>query len=102
MQLIQVFIPIYDQAGSRFEQRFFDQLKEKLTGRFGGVTIYQRAPATGLWKEGNEAVHDEMVIYEVMAQELDLDFWKSYKADLEMQFQQQQILIRSSEINVIQ
>jgi hypothetical protein len=36
------------------------------------VPIFSKLNSEG--REGTEAVHDEMVIYEVMAQELDLTF----------------------------
>ncbi|WP_026629161.1 hypothetical protein [Dyadobacter alkalitolerans] len=101
MQLIQIFVPLTGPNGTPFDDSLFNQVKDKLTQHFDGVTIYQRAPATGLWKEGGTAVRDEIIIYEVMAPELNLDFWVPYKAGLEKQFGQKQILIRTSEISVI-
>jgi hypothetical protein len=47
MHIVQIFIPLFDQGGEQFDERLFTGLKEKLTGYFGGVTIYQRAPAYG-------------------------------------------------------
>jgi hypothetical protein len=101
MHIVQIFIPLFDQGGEQFDERLFTGLKEKLTGYFGGVTIYQRAPATGLWKEGGKTIHDQIIIFEIMAPEIDSGFWKAYKAELESQFRQQEILIRSFEITVI-
>ncbi|WP_031530013.1 hypothetical protein [Dyadobacter crusticola] len=101
MQLIQIFIPAYDPDGNRFDEKFFTEIKTKLTTQFGGVTIYQRAPATGLWKEDGKTTRDEIIIFEVMAEEVESSFWKPYKAALEAQFRQQQLLIRSSQIEII-
>jgi len=93
MQLIQLFIPIYDSEGNRFADNWFSQIKEKLTKRFGGLTIYQRAPASGLWKQATpKTTADQIIIYEVMAESLDMTFWKSYKTSLEEQFKHQNLL----------
>ena len=42
-------------------------MSEELIERFGGLTTYSRAPANGYWLEdGENAVRDETVVYEVM------------------------------------
>jgi hypothetical protein len=51
MHLVQILLPFYDPAGDRFERRAFDRIAQDLSNRFGGATLYARAPATGLWME---------------------------------------------------
>jgi len=49
-------------------------VRKELTERFGGLTVYRRAPAEGVWKlTENHTSRDDIVIFEVMANELDAD-----------------------------
>lgn len=97
MHLIQIFLPLRDNAGRPIAQAHFDQLARELGDRFGGLTSYARAPATGLWKRSRNAPRqrDQIVIYEVMARRLDARWWKQLRRRLEKTFRQQQILVRS-------
>jgi len=52
--LIQLFIPLSDNAGRQFPDNWYQEISRHLKERFGGVTIYQRAPVTGLWKENEQ------------------------------------------------
>jgi hypothetical protein len=101
-QLIQILLPLYSSEGSVFPAELYTRIREALTGKFGGLTTYARSPATGLWKE-NEAktVRDDLVIYEVLAPAVDREWWGHYKAGLEKTFQQQEILIRAWEVEVL-
>jgi hypothetical protein len=45
--LVQVLLPVYDNAGARFSSDHYDEVRAKLTGVFGGLTAYTRAPAEG-------------------------------------------------------
>jgi mRNA-degrading endonuclease YafQ of YafQ-DinJ toxin-antitoxin module len=100
--LIQFFIPLSDNADRRFPGDWYQEISRQLKERFGGVTIYQRAPVTGLWKENEQhTMKDELIIYEVMADDMELAFWKPFKKQLEQQFRQENILIRSSRIEIL-
>ena len=70
-------------------------MRQELLERCGGVTIYARAPAEGLWKEEERIEVDRIVIFEAMDDEFDADWWTRYKADLQFRFDQQEILIRA-------
>jgi hypothetical protein len=99
MFLIQFLLPLYDNDGQGFPRAMFDAVREELTGKFGGVTAYLRSPAQGFWKEsGDEVVKDDLVIYEVMTEELDREWWWSYREQLAQTFRQEEILIRASEV----
>ena len=101
MQLIQLLLPLYNNRKELFAQEIFTGIQQGLTEKFGGITTYTRAPATGLWKETEDkTVKDAIVIYEVMAEEIDKNWWQSYKTKLEAIFNQEEILIRSWEITV--
>ncbi|WP_207510498.1 hypothetical protein [Longitalea luteola] len=100
--LVQIFLPLTDNSGQRFTGDSYISISRQLNERFGGVTVYQRAPVTGLWKEEEQhTVKDELIIYEVMADGIDPAFWKPFKQQLEQQFRQDSILIRSYAIEVM-
>ena len=52
----------------------------------------------GLWTEDGKTSHDEIVIFEVMADELDRGWWSAYRAELERRFRQDVIVIRAQTI----
>jgi len=88
MHLVQLLLPRYDEAVAR-----------ELTERFGGMTAYSRAPAEGKWRPGpGETVHDDIVVYEVMVEELDRGWWASYRSQLERRFHQEELVVRAHEI----
>jgi hypothetical protein len=96
MHLVQLFLPLRDNAGTPFPPAMFGAVRAELTDAFGGVTAYQRAPATGLWEDASDTVqHDELVLFEVMAEALDRDWWKAYAAELARRFRQEEILARA-------
>ena len=102
MHLVELFLPLADNEGSRFPQELFDQLRQELVDCFGGVTAYPRAPASGLWKVSRtERQHDDLVIYEVMTEKLDEEWWGRFRRQLEQTFRQDRILIRSHQIQVL-
>ena len=102
MQLIQVLLPIYDNTGAALPQHEFRRVREELTARFGGLTAFTRAPAEGLWKDDEErTTRDDIVLFEVMTEELDRDWWEAYRTDLERRFRQDRIVIRAQVIELL-
>lgn len=102
MHLIQLLLPLYDNAGSRFPQEPYQQVRNELVERFGGLTAYAQAPVSGLWQESDEhTLRDDLVIYEVMAEDLDAVWWSQYRAMLEARFRQEQLVIRAHPIQVL-
>jgi hypothetical protein len=99
MHLIQLLLPLHDNEKRAFPRDHFKEVRDDLTNRFGGVTAFVRAPAVGLWKESSDDINrDEMVMFEVLADQLDKDWWASYRKELESKFRQQQMLIWASSI----
>ena len=96
MHLVQLLLPLYDHEGRPFAREMFDRVRDELTDTFGGVTAYRRSPAEGLWKEEDGGVNrDAVVIYEVMAEELDRAWWKRYGEELKRRFRQEEMMIRA-------
>ena len=94
--LIQILLPLYDNDGVRFGEEPFARTRAELLERFDGVTIYQRAPARGLWKTDDGVVSkDDVAIFEVMAEALDRAWWEGYRRELERRFRQDTIVIRA-------
>jgi hypothetical protein len=97
MFLIQILLPLYDNDGRALARDRYDAVFRTLTERYGGVTAFTRAPAEGAWKEpGGGAVNrDRVVVFEVMAERLDHDWWRAYRRQLESDFRQEKVLIRA-------
>ena len=101
MQLIQILLPLYDNAGEALPAELFTEVRQQLADRFGGLTTYSRAPAQGLWKDEGETHHDDIVVFEVMTVELDAAWWREYRRNLEAKFRQREIVIRAQETVVL-
>lgn len=96
MHLVQMLLPVYDNAGAPFPSHLYAAVSAELTERFGGLTAYTRAPAQGLWREEDEPPQrDDIVVYEVMAESLDREWWSAFRARLEREFAQEELVIRT-------
>ena len=101
MHLVQILLPLADNAGRRFDGAAYGRVRRELSERFGGITSFTRAPAEGVWKEGDHTSHDDIVVFEVMARELDHRWWEDYRAELERRFQQETIVIRALKVEML-
>jgi hypothetical protein len=103
MHLVQILLPLYDNEQNPQPPEQFRTVRRELTDRFGGLTVYTRAPAEGMWKpdNGEKTKRDDIVIFEVIAQELDAAWWSEYRRDLEARFRQKHILIRAQETQLL-
>lgn len=95
MHLVQVLLPLQDNAGRPLPHGLFAAVREELVERFGGLTAYTRAPASGVWEEGGEKQRDDIVVYEVMDEALDRGWWRAYREGLEKRFAQQEVVLRA-------
>ena len=98
MHLVQLLLPLMDQDGKPFPRSQYRKIREVLTERFGGLTAYTRAPAVGLWDEGDQVSIDDIVVYEVMVSDLDRNWWREYRAGLEEAFDQDELVVRAQEM----
>jgi hypothetical protein len=102
MYLVEIFLPLNLNDGTKQPVERFARVHEELIERFGGVTAFMRSPAKGVWQlEENERAEDEIVIYEVMSESVDQLWWQTYKREIEQRFQQQELLIRTSRVDLI-
>jgi hypothetical protein len=102
MHLVQVLLPVYDNAGRHLPPELHHAVRDELAERFGGLTAYTRAPAEGMWKESAaQTSHDDIVVYEVMTAALDADWWSAYRRELENRFRQQQVVVRAQSIRLL-
>jgi hypothetical protein len=102
MHLVQLLLPLFDNAGRRFDEKPFAAVRHELAHRFGGVTAYMRSPATGLWKSASGDVdRDEVVTVEVMVESLDRAWWRSYGQRLAQAFGQEVVVVRAIAIETL-
>jgi hypothetical protein len=101
MHLVQLLLPLADNHGRRFDGAAYGRVRSELSERFGGVTSFTRAPAHGVWKEGGHTAHDDIVVFEVMARELDHTWWENYRADLERRFDQEALVFRALKVEML-
>lgn len=96
MHLVQLFLPLADDAGERFPKSAFDAVRDGLAERHGGVTAFVRAPAIGVWEDGRGHVErDDVVLFEVMVDALDRAEWSALARDLARRFRQDEVLVRA-------
>ncbi len=103
MYLVQLLLPLHDNSQEVFPREEYSRVRKELTERFGGLTVYTRAPAEGAWRpfeEGHTSL-DDIVIFEVMAAELDTDWWRNYRHELEKRFRQEVIFIRAQQTRLL-
>jgi hypothetical protein len=95
--LVQLLLPLYDNAGRRHPHEQFARVRDELTARYGGVTAYLRSPAQGTWTAASgEIDRDEVVMCEVMVGNLDRPWWANYRQALERRFGQEELVVRAT------
>ena len=102
MYLIQLLLPLYDNEQHGLPDNLYNQVRSELTEQFGGLTVYARAPAKGLWKEDSaNIIHDDIVIYEIMSDEVDRRWWQQYRLELQERFAQESVIIRATPFELL-
>jgi hypothetical protein len=98
--IIELFVPTASNEGRPFTRDLFDRVQGELLEKFGGVTLFSRSPAEGLWAEGEREglSRDQMITVEVMSEKVDPRWWAAYRGELEARFLQEEILIRCYQI----
>lgn len=98
MHLVEIFLPLTTNGGQPLSGELYETVGQQMIERFGGLTSYSRAPARGAISAPDRVVHDDIAVIEVMTEKLDKEWWAEYRAVLEKVFQQEEILIRATEI----
>lgn len=101
MHLVQILLPLRDNEGNAFPSELYAGVHATLKERFGGMTAYSRAPAEGVWKDAGATVHDDIMVLEVMAGELDRAWWRGFREELERQFRQDAIVVRAQALTLL-
>jgi hypothetical protein len=101
VHLVQILLPLYDNAGAALPRALYERVREELAGRFGGLTAFTRAPAEGHWRDEGETRRDDIVVFEVMTDALDAAWWGAYRRELEGRFRQEAIVIRAQDIRLL-
>ena len=100
MHLVQLLLPLHDNAGVPFPRNAFEQVRAELTEHYGGVTAYLRAPASGVWTdEGGAVAREKVVMVEVMVRRLERRKWAQYRRLLEERFRQAEVVVRAIRID---
>jgi hypothetical protein len=99
MFAIQILLPLRSNTGAPFPPSQFDEVSRILTETFGGITAYLRSPANGSWQDDQGSIrHDDIIVYEVLADSLEANWWADYRRALEAMFCQEEILVRAHEV----
>ena len=96
MQQVEILLP----ADARFAEKC-RALAHELSRRFGGLTAFTRAPAKGLFEKGGKQIEDDIVVFEIMTSDLEREWWSALRKRLEVDFQQDEIVIRATAIERI-
>ena len=98
--LVEILLPTATNEGEQFGREPFDHVRDELLHRFGGVTLFTRSPAEGLWAPdaGKPPSSDRMITVEVMTEEIDGEWWEHFRHALEQRFRQQEVLIRCYQV----
>ena len=94
-----LYYPTTNSTGARSPEAVLEQLKQRLTDFFGGLTDF-RHRSDGLWKFGGVTYHDEVILLRVLADDSvkARAFLASLKRDLEAALKEEQILIIEREV----
>src|SRR5690606_36493929 len=102
MNLIQIFIPQTPNQ-SQHDMKKYSDIRNRLIEKVGGLTEYEKAPVSGFWEKNatEPVVCDQMIIYDVQCEEVDIAWWTEHRLYLEKIFKHDQILIRAQKIQIL-
>jgi hypothetical protein len=101
MYVIQILLPLSDNAGKPFAEATLQAIHQELTRRFGGLTAFTRAPAEGVWAHDGQHAKDDIVVVEVMTDELDRDWWGAFRRRVEGELSQERLIVRAQPIEML-
>ena len=101
--LIQMLLPTRSSEGTTFSDDLLRRTRQELLDRFGGLTAYTRAPATGVWTSPDGDVEvDSVVMIEVLSEVFDKTWWRAYAETLKERFRQETIHLRANDFYVLE
>jgi hypothetical protein len=102
MHLVQLLLPLCDNDGRSYDHALFDQIRGELTEHFGGVTLYRRSAAEGVWRDPAGGIdNDQVIVAEVMCEKLDRRWWARYREHLAVLLAQKELVARALAIEIL-
>lgn len=95
--IVRLFLPLDQVDGTPHPQAQFRQVQAEMIQRCGGVTMFSRAPAEGLWEQNEIIEQDRIVLFEAIDKAFDGAWWRTYREQLEQRFAQERILILAAD-----
>ncbi|MEA2879205.1 MAG: hypothetical protein QOF14_4401 [Hyphomicrobiales bacterium] len=93
MRLVEILLPVNDNAGRAFEASKFAAVRNgKIRWRNG----FHPRSRTGDQRLRRQDPARRYVIMEVMTDRLDQDWWAAYRQNLECEFAEDEIIIRAT------
>lgn len=99
--LVQILLPLADNDGKPFPDETLRAIETELSSRFGGLTAFTRAPAKGVWTQGQNKAEDDIVVVEVMVDNVDAAWWTAFRQRLERELRQDSVIIRAQDIRLL-
>jgi len=101
-KLIQLFLPTTTENGKAFPGTYFHAVKQKLGKKFDSLSVYLKSPLIGSLKNDEPILaKDTLLVYEVISDIVETDYWSQYQQFLQKQFKQDYILIRCLDMGLI-
>ena len=102
MVLIQLLLPT-TRISATDAMAILTETRRELAARFNGVTAYVRSPAKGLWSapDGHTEA-DDVVMVEVVTQQFERPWWRTYAATLARRFRQDTIHVRALPVELLE
>lgn len=92
--LYQLYLPLTYNDGRPIEKQKFHLTRQELTTRFGGLTSTPPGfPLQGWWHSTQGIVMDDIVIWTILTQDDEDQFFLNYKETLRQRFAQEEIFL---------
>jgi hypothetical protein len=102
VHLVQLLLPTRDRQGQPIPAAKAADTRTELVEKFGGVTAYLRAAASGAWiNDAGVLERDELVMVEVVVDDFDREWWQSYATRLAQRFDQDEMHIRALPLQIV-
>jgi hypothetical protein len=101
MHLVQLLFLLYSVQAFHSNRKRFAEVRNELVDRFGGITAYTTCSGDWTMARKRADFRDDLIIYEIIVEKLEEDWWRQYRALVENRFQQKSIVVRTREIRVL-
>ena len=92
--LYQIYLPLTYNDGRPIEKEKFQLTRQELITRFGGLTSTPPGfPLQGWWQSTQSVVMDDIVIWTVLTQADEDQFFLKYKDILKQRFAQEEVFL---------